>query len=160
MVFKADLKARMQCHVLDDYYRCRRLCDRCEAIQPFSSGFQAMSYKNFAKNAPYASTCKNHDSYVQSCKRLSPWAAVPGFQYETVSYDLMHLVFLGIARNHVPSCLKILQMLGYHYQQGESDEEFLKQVSFEMKKDCKRQKHFGADIVFFKMCYVCLSFPP
>ena len=52
----------------------------------------------------------------------------------------MHLIFLGIAKNHVPSCLKILKLWGYHYEAGESDELFLKNVSFEMKQDCKRKK--------------------
>lgn len=137
----------MQCHCLTENYKCRRVCDRCDAIQPFTSRIERMTYKNFAKNAPHLATLKDHDSYIQSCKELSPWAAIPGFQYETLSYDLMHLVFLGIARNHVPSCLKILKLWGFHYEHGESDEDFLKKVSFEMKQDCKRRGQLDINLV-------------
>ena len=144
MTFKADLKARMQCHRLEHYYRCKQCCDRCLAIQPMDSRPHPMTYKNTARNAPYASTCKDHDEYLRSARHPSPWCAVPGFQFETMSFDMMHLVYLGIAKNHIPSCLKILKLFGYHYTAGESDEMFLKRVSIEMKQDCKEQKSLVA----------------
>ena len=105
-----------------------------------------MTYKNTAKNAPYAPTCKDHDEYIRTARRPSPWCAVEGFQFETISFDMMHLVYLGIAKNHVPSCLKLLKLFGFHYEPGESDAKFLKRVSMEMKQDCKERK--------------CLSFIP
>ena len=82
-------------------------------------------------------TCKNHDDYVRTARRLTPWLAVEGFQFERITFDMMHLVFLGVARNHVPSVLKILKLFGFHYEEGESDEKFLQRVSMEMKQDCK-----------------------
>ena len=155
LCFKADLKARMQCHELDNYYRCRLCCDKCQAIQPFTSAPEQMTYKNMSKTAPYAATCKDHDEYVRTAIRISPWSVVQGFQFETLAFDMMHLVFLGIAKNHVPSCLKILKLSGFHYNEGESDEAFLKQVSFEMKEDCKHFKflaEFGPSyLVFFAL---------
>ena len=143
MAFKADLKARMQCHLLENYYRCKRCCDRCSAIQPMDSNPHRLTYKNTAKNAPYASTCKDHDEYIRTCRRPSPWCAVEGFQFETISLDMMHLVYLGIAKNHVPSCLKLLKLFGFHYEPGESDAKFLKRVSMEMKQDCKERKYLS-----------------
>lgn len=154
MLFKADLKARWQCHLFDDYYRCRQCCDRCSAVQPFTHAPDPMSYKNAARNAPYAATLKDHAAYVRSAKELSPWMAVAGFQYETASFDIMHIVFLGIGKNHVPSCLKLLKLWGFHYVQGESDVDFLKKVSFEMKSDCKRFKPLA-----FKLVRSTLHFP-
>ena len=144
MTVKADLKARMQCHRLENYYRCKKCCDRCMAIQPMDSRPDPMTYKNTARDAPYATTCKDHSEYVRTARHLSPWCAVPGFQFETMSFDMMHLVYLGIAKNHIPSCLKILKMYGYHYEAGEPDEKFLKRVSMEMKQDCKERKHLVA----------------
>ena len=132
MAFKADLKARMQCHELEAYYRCRKVCDRCDAIQPFSSKPEPMTYKNTSPTAPWVSTCKDHNSYIKEANNISPWSVVQGWQFETISFDMMHLVFLGFAKNHVPSCLKILQLWGHHYNVGESDDDFLKKVSFEM----------------------------
>ena len=155
MTFKADLKARMQCHRLEQYYRCKKCCDRCMAIQPMDSRPHPMTYKNTARDAPYASTCKDHDEYLQTARHQSPWCAVPGFQFETMSFDMMHLVYLGIAKNHIPSCLKILKLYGYHYEGGESDEKFLKRVSMEMKQDCKERKHLVASQGMFYNFYWC-----
>lgn len=143
IAFKADLKARKECHVLDAYYKCRKCCDRCDAVQPFTSAPEPMTYKDMAYDAPYAATCKDHWSYLQNAQQLSPWAVVPGWQFETLTFDMMHLVFLGVARNHVPSCLKILKLKGFHYDLGDSDQVFLKKVSFEMKDDCKQHKHLA-----------------
>ena len=140
IAFKADLKARKQCHLLRQYYLCRSLCDRCGAIQPFTSTPHPMSYKNMAKDAPYSRTCINHSDYILQAREISPWQAVPGWSFETLPYDFMHLVYLGVAKNHVPSCLKILKLWGYHYEEGESNEQFLRRTSFEMKDDCKRKK--------------------
>ena len=106
-----------------------------------------MTYKNTAKNAPYALTCKDHGEYIRTARRISPWCAVEGFQFETVSFDMMHLVYLGIAQNHVPSCLKLLKLFGFHYEPGESDAQFLKRVSMEMKQDCKERKFLSFILV-------------
>ena len=141
MTFKADLKARWQMHRLEHHYKCKRCCDKCSAIQPFKSDFHAMSYKNTARDAPYATTLRDHDTYVLEAKHISPWCQVEGCQFETWSFDTMHLIYLGVARNHVPSCLKFLKIWGVYYQPGESDEMFLKRVSLEMKDDCKRNKN-------------------
>lgn len=141
MTFKADLKARMQCHLLDNYYRCKKVCDRCGAIQPMDSRPHPMTYKNTAKDAPYARTCKDHDAYMAAARHPTPWCAVEGFQFETISFDTMHLIYLGIAKNHVPSCLKILKLWGFYYESSdETNEKFLKRVSIEMKQDCKEHR--------------------
>lgn len=138
--WKGDLKARKQCHEFTDYYRCKRLCDKCSAVQPMSSAPEPFSYKNMSPNAPYVGTEKDHNAYIRTARCISPWAVVDGWQYESVSFDMMHIVFLGIAKNHVPSCLKLLRHRGFYYEHGESDAEFLKRVSMEMKQDCKDRK--------------------
>ena len=116
------------------------MCDRCEAIQPTTSAAHPMTYKNFSNDAPYTSTCKDHSTYLRTARRVTPWAQVEGFQFQHLSYDVMHLIFLGVARNHVPSALKLLKILGYHYEEGESDDKFLQRASMEMKQDCKDHK--------------------
>ena len=142
LTFKADLKARKQCHLLKHYYLCKRLCDRCAAIQPKKAGEanHPLSYKDLTLNAPYTTTTVSHEEYLRTSGKVSPWVAVKGWRLETCSFDLMHLVFLGVAKNHVPSCLKLLRLMGHHYEIGESDELFLKRVSSEMKLDCKDHK--------------------
>ena len=54
---------------------------------------------------------------------------------------MMHLGYLGVAKNHVPSCLKLLRRSGFHYEAGESEDKFLKRVSLEMRQDCKQHKY-------------------
>lgn len=104
-----------------------------------------MTYKNTAKDAPYATTCIDHAEYMRSARNPSPWCAIKGFQFESISFDTMHLVYLGIAKNHIPSCLKLLKLWGFHYEPNETDAEFLKRVSLEMKQDCKERKILALD---------------
>lgn len=137
--FKADLKARKQCHLFTKYYLCKDCCERCSAVKPTTSAPHPMTYKNMAPNAPYVTTCIDLDLYVATCDRISPWSAIEGFQLETVTWDFMHVVYLGTARDHVPSVLKMLHHLGYHYTEGETDDHFLKCIYMEMKKDCKQK---------------------
>ena len=104
-----------------------------------TNAFERMSYKNFSSNAPYVPTIKNHETYMRTASP-SAWAEVDGWTFESVSFDVMHIIFMGIARNHIPSCLKLLKIRGLYYERGESDEKFLKRVSLEMRADCKAQK--------------------
>lgn len=160
MTFKADLKARAQCHLLDNYYRCKRLCDRCAAVQPMNSQPHDMTYKNTAVDAPYAGTCKDHSAYLNTAKQPSPWCKVQGFRFETISFDTMHLIYLGIAKNHVPSAFKILRLLGFHYEVGETDEQFLKRLGLEMKQDCKEMKILANQLqyIYFLAYIISLLF--
>jgi len=160
MSFKADLKARWQCHNFTNYYKCRKLCDRCSAVQPATNTPDAMSYKNTSKTAPYARTCIDHDEYVRTARSVSPWSVVPGWQFETVSFDLMHIIFLGIGKNHIPSCLKILHMFGYHYEAGESNANFLKMVSLEMKQDCREHRFLSPHAYVVTFGFTPLNLEP
>ena len=141
MTFKSDLKARTQCHLMKNYYRCKKCCDRCAAVQPWDSRPHDLSYKNTSRTAPYAATVIDHDQYLRTTSTPSPWCKIQGFQHETVSFDMMHLVYLGVAKNHVPSCLKLLRRSGFYYEAGESEDKFLKRVSLEMRQDCKQHKY-------------------
>ena len=119
-----------------------------------TSAPEPMTYKNMSDDAPYAGTCIDHDAYVRTARRLTPWLAVEGFQFEHITFDMMHLVFLGVARNHVPSVLKMLKLFGFHYEEGESDEKFLQRASMEMKQDCKdhglpRKKNLVGSFICF-----------
>ena len=96
-----------------------------------------MSYKDFSRGAAYGTTCIDHSAYMRTAKKISPWSCLPGWRVESVSWDFMHLVWLGVGRDTIPSTLKLLRQLGYHYEPGESVEEYLKKVTMEMKMDCK-----------------------
>lgn len=138
--FKADLKARKECNNFKKYYQCKAFCERCDAVQHTKDQPELYSYKNMNPSAPYAATVINHDQYIAATRDPSPWINVEGWQLETVTFDFMHVVYLGIARNLIPSCLKMLQLQGYGYEPGETDDMFLKRISVEMRETCKSQK--------------------
>lgn len=135
--FKADLKARKQCHRFVRYYQCKLLCERCDAIQLRTNDCHPMSYKDMSSTAPYLHTFMDHSKFMETTPSVSPWAIVPGWQVENCFYDFMHLCFLGTCRGHIPSVLKLLQCCGFCYENGESDDLFLKRVSIEMRATCK-----------------------
>ena len=139
--FKADLKARKECNNFKEHYGCKRMCDRCAAVQPFTSAPVAWTYKDFSPSARYATSLRDHDMYLQRTRLsdVSPWTAVAGWRLETVSFDVMHVVQLGVARDLIPSCLRLLRLLGHGYTDGESDDEFLRRFSIEMNHTCKLQ---------------------
>ena len=122
------------------------MCERCKAVKPTTNAnsHDAMSYKNMAPVPPYARTQITHFEYVQSSTKLSPWMSIPGFSLETVSYDLLHVIYLGTARDHVPSMLLYMKLRGFAYEAGETAELYLKRISIEMRADCKAQGPLGA----------------
>ena len=136
--FKADLKARKQCHRFDRYYQCKLCCERCDAVQVRTNENHRTSYKNMSSSAPYLQTIMDHDEFVQRAHRISPWADVVGWQVENCFFDFMHLAYLGTCRGHIPSVLKLLQCKGYCYEPGESDDLFLKRTSIEMRETCRK----------------------
>ena len=145
MGMKADLKARKECNRFNKkYYLCKNMCERCDAVQLRTNQDHPMNYKNMSRSAPYLETCIDHDEYIRTSSEISPWSLVTGWQLENVFFDFMHLVYLGTARSHVPSALKILRHLGYFYEEGESEELFLRRTSLEMRATCKKHGYLGS----------------
>ena len=136
------MKARKQCHWFEQNYLCKKMCDKCTAIQPKGDRDlgNALNFKNFSPSAPYTAFTMTHDEYLRSAAWVSPWSVLPGWQYESCSFDVMHLIFLGIGKDLVASSLKILRVLGFHYKNDESEEEFLRSATMEMRQECKRHK--------------------
>lgn len=151
VAFKADLKARNECHTFVKYYKCKNFCDRCDAIQPFTNVPVRLTYKNMSPTAPYVGTEINHDQYMATTlpRHVSPWERhVENWQFETCVFDFMHVVYLGVARDLVPSCFKLLQHLGYGCEDGETDDVFLKRVTMEMRATCKLFGTLSSNLFF------------
>ena len=59
-----------------------------------------MSGKNFSLNAAWRMTRLDHQGYLDHERgNVSPYASIEGFNVETVAYDLLHNVFLGVGRD-------------------------------------------------------------
>lgn len=110
--FKADAKARKECHTFDRSYQHNQICETCFAERPNKKGNPLLVFKNFADDAAYLMTELSHDEYVQSTRTPSPWLEMPAFHVKTAFRDPMHTVFLGSAKELLASCL------GYWHRTG------------------------------------------
>ena len=48
---------------------------------------------------------RGHNDIVGMAKKPSPWLSMPGFDMRLCWFDPMHTVFLGTARDLIPSCI-------------------------------------------------------
>ena len=139
MAFKCDGKCRKESHYFTANHLCKQVCERCSAVRQFDNKEQPMTYKHFDEDAPYMKTIITHRDHVAQAKELSPWSYV-GWQIENTPYDWLHVCYLGTGPGHVASVLKMLQLLGYGYEPGESDEMFLRRTTLEMRETCREHK--------------------
>ena len=75
---------------------------------------------------------------------VSPWSIVPGWRLETVSWDWLHNVYLGVGRDLVASgiFLFIRQGMYDHYNLQEMDD-LLGQIQMDIATFFKGHKFFG-----------------
>ena len=138
LLFKADLKARVECHrFYQENYGRKFICDRCKAERVTKDDPPAMCFTNMSESAPYRGTTKTHSEYLAESPTPSFWLEMPGFQHECCSYDWMHMVYLGVGRDLFASSLRLLQHMGFHYVEGESASEYLQRATLDMQMTCK-----------------------
>ena len=118
------------------------MCDRCLARQGKDAP-PAMNYKNFSDSKAWDLTVLSHQAYLHLDQfSLSPWRIVPGFKIETMTWDLLHNIYLGTARDLVGSGLKTLVMHGCYNNFGcDLDmDSLLSHVDAKIRKDCSSYK--------------------
>ena len=65
---------------------------------------QALDYRNITETSAWQLTGITHSMYQQMDESsLSPWSKCTGFNFEMLTYDWMHSVYLGTARDLVAS---------------------------------------------------------
>ena len=100
-----DAKARVETNEFERHYGCTYICESCCAQHPVYRHEPEMSYMNFDPDSARHLTAIDHETYVRTCSTVSPWHVVPGWTLGTALHDLMHVVFLGTARDLIPSLL-------------------------------------------------------
>lgn len=127
------------------------MCDRCLAQQG-KDATEPMYYKNFGDYKAWHLTAIHHDGYLNlDASSLTPWLAMEGFKTETVSYDLLHNIFLGTARDLIASGLKTLIMQGCYNFTGLTDlDAILSYVDAKIRKTCKDHRPHIFAFVYFK----------
>ena len=102
---RADWKAQKQAHNFSRSWQSTYCCSRCLATSPFKHAPPDLVYLNFSERAPYSNTILTTQEYLTHDKQPSPWRVVRGFSLETCHADILHVIFLGIARGLCASFL-------------------------------------------------------
>jgi hypothetical protein len=101
-----DLKARREAHRFSASYQHTNVCDTCCAQQATQSATPSLLYQDFRDTAAHRRTRITQETYLlANAGRLSPWTQVRGWTLNLTLLDAMHVVFLGIGRDHVASHL-------------------------------------------------------
>ena len=115
---------------------CARFCDTC--LASLGKGTHpAMSGRNYSLAAAWWLTRLNHEAYVEKeSGPLSPYMNIEGFKIESVVYDIMHNIFLGIGRDLFASGLKLLICKNVWEHLGEDWDTILAGIHLEMHQTC------------------------
>ena len=117
-----------------------RMCDRCLAGTG-NACLKEMDYRNFGPSKSWDLTLIDHDGYLSREWLVSPWLCMEGFQLETMSYDILHNVFLGTGRDLFASGVKTLVEKGvYDYTGLTGFDDILCHVEQRIFAKCKSHK--------------------
>ena len=133
--FRADAKARKECHKFERNYQCNQICEVCLAERPNKYGDPALTFKNFYSDAAHLLTNLTHAEYLATSNHQSPWENMPGFHVKSCFRDPMHTLFLGTAKDLLASCLGLWCRNGYI--EGPNLAEKLRWVSATQREYCK-----------------------
>lgn len=118
-----------------------RICGRCLAATGVRCP-KEMDYRNFSPSKAWDLTVMDHNGYL--CREhwsLSPWLCMPGFRLETVSFDLLHNIYLGTGRDLFASGLKTLIERGVYDYTGLSEmDDILCHIQQRIHAKCKAHK--------------------
>jgi hypothetical protein len=101
-----------------------------------------MDYRNLGASKAWDLTLLSHEQYVAlDASSLSPWMSMPGFTFETVSFDWMHNIYLGTGRDLFASGLKTLVERGVYDYTGLTDtDDLLFHAEGRMRAACSEHK--------------------
>ncbi len=102
--FRYDGKARVECNAFTRYYNCTKICESCMAERTKNSDIN-MWYCDFRASSPRHLTQIDDATYKRTANPISPYHCIPGWKLGTCLRDLLHVVFLGTAKDLIPSLL-------------------------------------------------------
>lgn len=123
-----------------------RMCDRCLAgVGPNCS--ESMYFRNLSDAAAWPLTYIDHDCHMQM-DTPSDWAAVEGYHFETLVWDWLHNVYLGIGRDLVAS--GILVLIDHDcFTRGNDLDDTLAHVHHEIRRACSRHGYLEKYTYYF-----------
>lgn len=125
------------------------MCDRCLACQGKGAP-KEMHYKNFSSTKAWDLTTIYHEGYLELDKsNLTPWLCLPGFTVWSMSWDLLHNVFLGTGRDLVASGIRALVMQGCYDSLGlDGIDSILSHIDSKVRQSCKSFKSLVIPSIF------------
>lgn len=103
-----DSKARAECHKFSRKYNSMYICDNCYAVQLSKNAPKELNFKTFTPASLWMLTMVSHAVYKTTEPNLSPWADIPGWHFRTCWRDLLHVLYLGWAKDLIPAVLASL----------------------------------------------------
>lgn len=109
-----------------------------------------MDYRNFSPSKAWDLTVIDHKGYLsREHLSLTPWLSMPGFHLDTVSYDLLHNIYLGTGRDLFASGVKTLIERGvYDYTGLVEMDDILCHIQQRIHAKCKVHKSPGLPSFF------------
>jgi hypothetical protein len=80
--FKADGKARRECHHFCRHAQATFICDECLAVQLFPNAPAELNFTNVSDGAPWTRTIFTTAQYLAHDPRPSPWKDMCGWNLE------------------------------------------------------------------------------
>lgn len=133
-----DAKARVECNFFyDRYYLKNKICETCMACKPTGKNADPhMNYQDF-RDGPRQQTFLNDATYRRTASIISPWHKVPGWSLHTCCHDLLHVVYLGTAKDMIGSLLA--DWLEHDLLEGRTVDDKLKRFSIEMHANLRAE---------------------
>ena len=138
-----DAKARQECNLFDRFYSCTYICELCVAQKCAKSGNPDMRYDDFRLDRQRHLTRIDDATYRRTTSTISPYHVIPGWNLGSCLHDILHILYLGTARDLI-SCL-LATWLDHGLLGGPhmSLADKLRQLSLEMHAEFRRQKIHG-----------------
>lgn len=141
--FRYDGKARVECNAFSRYYNCTKICESCMAERRTKNSDINMWYCDFRASSPRHLTQIDDGTYKRTANPISPYHCIPGWKLGTCLRDLLHVVFLGTAKDLIPSLLADWLDHGLLGGPRMSIDDKLRCFSLEMHRVFKREKFPG-----------------
>ena len=99
-----------------------------------------MSWTDWRRSAAWRKYILTHSGYIEStdASNISPWCAFRGFTLSRALHDLMHVVHLGIAKDHIAQMLHDLCVFGF--EGGGSLNDQLMRLYLKFKRWCRSHR--------------------
>ncbi len=119
----------------------------CMAQRRTKNSDPNMWFCDFRQSSPRHLTEIDHTTYMRTCKSISPYATISGWTLGTCLRDFLHVVYLGTAKDIIPSLLADWLDAGLLGGPPETVDDRLRSFSMEMHGVFQRERIPGGTLM-------------